>query len=123
MKESIRDQRVRRHDARALPIVFRMHRRCVLNGIDRALREHRFLDALIVLHRHSLDPGHESGPPELRVVWSQSQPPGRFAAVWGEAAARLTGLRVRFDCTGTASLNRFRYRLYSTNCRRLTSTD
>src|SRR5216683_6319682 len=103
MKESIGDQRVRRHDARALPVVFRMHRSCVLDGIDRALREHRFLDALIVLHRYSLDPGHESGPPELRLVWSQSQPPGRFAAVGGNAAARLPVFAGGFSATETCS--------------------
>src|SRR5260221_10357825 len=103
MKESIRNQGVRRHDARALPVVFGMHRRCVLDGIDRALRQHRFLDALIVFHRNGFDPGHESTPPALSLACNQCEPPGWFATVAGNAVARLPVFTGAFSTTETCS--------------------
>src|SRR5258706_16165748 len=59
MKEGVWDERMRRDDARTLAVVFWMHGRGVFDGVDGALSQHGFLDAFVVFHRYSLDPGHD----------------------------------------------------------------
>src|SRR6267154_4693625 len=49
-------------DAGALAVVFWVPWCGVFDGVDGALGQHGFLDALIIFHRYSLDPGHDSAP-------------------------------------------------------------
>jgi hypothetical protein len=49
-------------DARTLAVIFGMDRRGIFDGVSGALGQHGFLYALIVFHRDSLDPRHDSAP-------------------------------------------------------------
>src|SRR5690348_2918467 len=58
MEEHIRKQRVRADDARFHSRENRRYRRGVFRGIEFALVLNGLLDALVLFHSNSLDPGH-----------------------------------------------------------------
>src|SRR4029077_7780207 len=60
---------MRRDDAGALAVVFWMYGCGVFDGVDGALSQHGSFYALIIFHRHSFDPRHDSAPLGLSVVF------------------------------------------------------
>src|SRR5438876_801554 len=60
VKERFGNQRVARHNARSLAVVHGLDRRGILGGVEFSLGLDGVLNASVIFHSHSLNPGHFS---------------------------------------------------------------
>jgi len=60
VKERFGNQRVARHNARSLAVVHGLDRRGILDGVEFSLGLDGVLNASVIFHSHSLNPGHFS---------------------------------------------------------------
>src|SRR6267378_2753985 len=58
MEEHLGKKRMARHDAGRFAVIHGMDGRSVFDGIELALRFHRALDPIVIIHSNRLDPRH-----------------------------------------------------------------